>query len=241
MRPLVGRILHRAGIYYAKRPYMPYGIDWLWDIHRILRGRSVKTVFDVGANIGQTTRLIKERFTDADVHAFEPVSSTYRSLERRVQALRGVTCHRLALSDGIGQATVTAVTDSQLNRMVSEADVQSLSSIETVDMDSIDHFCAAGGITSIDILKVDAEGADLRVLLGGQSMLRQGQVAFVYVEVGFLEGDRGHVHFRTVYDFLEDAGLKPRGFYEYYFDEEDQRLVFANLLFTSPAAIDRMR
>jgi len=241
MKHLIDRFLYRAGIYYAKRPYMPYGIDWLWDIHRIVRGRPVKTVFDVGANIGQTTRLIKERFTDAEVHAFEPVSSTYQSLQRRVQALKGVTSHRLALSDRIGQTTVTAVRDSQLNRMVSEAEVQDLSSLETVDMDSIDHFCAARGITSIDILKVDAEGADLRVLLGGQSMLRQGQVAFVYVEVGFLEDDRGHVHFRAVYDFLEDAGLKPNGFYEYYLDEEDRRLVVANLLFSNQAAIGRLR
>ncbi len=241
MNQLISRFLSRAGIYYARRAYMPYGIDWLWDIHRIVRGRPVRMVFDVGANVGQTTRLIKERFTNADVRAFEPVQSTYQSLERGVQALSGVTCHRLALSDRTGQATVTSVGDSQFNRIVPETEAPGLLSVETVDVDCIDHFCAAREIPSIDILKVDAEGADLRVLLGAQAMLRQGKIAFVYVEVGFEANDPGHVYFREVYEFLEDAGLKPYGFYDYYLDADDRRLVVANLLFASHDAIGRMR
>ena len=59
--------------------------------------------------------------------------------------------------------------------------------------------------------------------------------------MGFEANDPGHVYFREVYEFLEDAGLKPYGFYDYYLDADDRRLVVANLLFASHDAIGRMR
>lgn len=241
MNQLIKSAMERAGIYYAKRQYMPCGIDWLWDVRRIVRGRPVRTVFDVGANIGQTTRLIKERFPEAAVHAFEPVSSTYQSLERNVRHFLGVTCHRTALCERVGTATMTAASDSQINRLVPDTEVPGVSQIETVDTETLDHFCASYGIGGIDILKVDAEGADLRVLQGGQELLRQGGVAFVFVEVGFDENDAGHVHFPEVYDFLKTAGLTPYSFYDYCHEDEGCRLVFTNVLFLSPAAIRRTR
>lgn len=241
MKHLVRQFLDRAGIYYSKRPFMPYGIDWVWDIHRVANGRPVRTAFDVGANVGQTTRLIKQRFTDCHVHAFEPVSATYRALERGVQDLGGVTCHRLAFSDRAGQASITVGANSQLNHLLPDGAAAQDTASETVEMETIDRFCAARQITSIDILKVDAEGADLQVLQGAHAMIEGGRVAFVLAEVGFVEGDPGHVHFKRVYDYLSDAGAKPHGFYDYYLDDQDRSLIFANLLFASPAAIARLR
>ena len=241
MKQLVKRVLNRAGIYYAKHQYMPRGIDWLWDIKRVARGLPVRTVFDVGANVGQTTRMIKEQFADAEVHAFEPVSTTFQSLERNVRQLSGVTCHRLALCERVGRATVTAVNDSQLNRLVTDAEVPDLAEIERVDTETIEHFCTSHEIESIDILKVDAEGADLRVLKGGQAMLRQGRIAFVLVEAGFREDDAGHVPLPALYDFLRDAGLTLYSLYDHYHEEGERQLLFANVLFLSPAAISRMQ
>ena len=242
MKRLFKRVLTRAGIYYAKRQYMPCGIDWLWDIQRVARGRRVRTVFDVGANVGQTTLATKERFAGAVVHAFEPVKATYLSLEQNVAHLAGVTCHRLALSDSVGVAAMTSETNSQLNRFVDAATASSPSSaVEEVATETVDHFCHTLQIQCIDILKVDAEGADLLVLDGAKAMLRSGQIAFVLVEVGFKAGDSGHVPFLEIHEFLRSAGLGIYGLYDYYHIEDGRQLLFANALFISPAAIDRMR
>lgn len=241
MKQLIKDALNRAGIYYAKRQYMPCGIDWLWDIQRILGDRSVRTVFDVGANVGQTTRMIKERFPAATVHAFEPVPTTYRSLQQSVRGLDGVTCHRLALCERVGQSRMTARTDSQLNRLVPDAEADNGRLIESVETDTVDHFCAARKIASIDILKIDAEGADLRVLQGGEAMIRQGRIAFAFVEFGFDSNDSGHAHFPAVYDFVEKAGMQVYSFYDYCHDADGCRLIFANVLFLSPAAISALK
>lgn len=249
MKELVKDALTRAGIYYAKRQYMPCGIDWLWDIDRIVRGRPVQVVFDVGANIGQTTRLIKARFPAAGVHAFEPVSSTYETLQRNVRPLDGVACHRLALSDQVGVAAMTSDANSPLNRLLKvRPDVGVANAgTEQVETDTIDRFCRERQIEHIDILKVDAEGADLEVLQGAGRMLREGRVSFVFAEVGFNPADDGHVHVAVLLEHLLEAGVEPYSFYDYCrlrppaYEEEGLGLVFANVLLVSPAALSAAR
>jgi FkbM family methyltransferase len=245
MKSIIKRALSRAGIYYAKRRYMPVGIDWLWDIHRLTGGR-VRTVFDVGANVGQTTGIIKQQFPDAAVHAFEPVSSTYHALQGAVRDLPGVTCHRVALSDRTGQAVMTSGSNSLLNHLVEGSDTSG-AGLETVETDTLDHFCDARRIDRIDILKVDAEGADLKVLLGGARLFREHRIAFVLAETGFKRSDSGHVHLAVLLDHFAGIGLEPYSFYDYCrlqppaYETEDLGLVFANVLFVSPAAIGGRR
>lgn len=245
MKEVIKDALTRAGIYYAKRRYMPCGIDWLWDVDRIVRGRPVQTVFDVGANVGQTTQMIKARFPAAGVHAFEPVRSTYQTLERNVRPLDGVACHRLALSDRVGVAAMTAAANSPLNRLVEARPDQGLADAgtEQVETDTIDRFCRERQIERIDILKVDAEGADLKVLQGAGRMLREARVSFVFAEVGFNPADAGHVHVAVLLEHLLEAGVEPYSFYDYCrlrppaYQEEGLGLVFANVLLVSPAAL----
>jgi len=249
MKEAIKQALHRAGIYYAKRQYMPCGIDWLWDVERMVRGRPVRTVFDVGANIGQTTQMIKAQFPEAAVHAFEPVSSTYQTLERNVRPLDGVACHRLALSDRVGVAAMTADANSPLNRLVETRSerVPAAGGIEQVETDTIDRFCLERRIERIDLLKVDAEGADLKVLEGAGRMLREGRVSFVFAEVGFDPADAGHVHVAVLLEHLRQAGIEPYSFYDYCrlrppaYEEEGLGLVFANVLLLSPAALSAPR
>jgi FkbM family methyltransferase len=244
MKQLLHTALNRLGIYYAKRQYMPVGIDWLWDIHRLTGGR-VATVFDVGANIGQTTGMIKQQFPDAHVHAFEPVGSTYELLRQNVRHLAGVSCERLALADQTGRALVTSGPNSLVNHLVD--DDSPSSGAEEVATDTIDHFCQVRTIPRVDILKVDTEGADLKVLHGAERMIRDGKIAFVLAEVGFNHSDRGHVHLNAILDYCASVNLEPYSFYDYCrlkppaYETEGLGLVFANVLFVSPAAIGRRR
>lgn len=245
MKNLIKAALSRAGIYYAKRRYMPSGIDWLWDVHRLIRGRRLETVFDVGANVGQTTLSIKGRFPDARVHAFEPVDSTFTTLQRNVQGLDGVTVHRLALSDRVGSAVITAQANSQLNHFVSGVTEES-EGTERVHTDTLDAFCARQQIDWIDLLKVDAEGADLQVLRGGDRLFRDGRIAFVFVEAGFVPTDSGHVYLPALLEYLTSAGAEPYAFYDYWHRPSPEHggqcgLVFANVLFVCPAARAQLR
>ena len=57
----------------------------------------MRTAFDVGANIGATTRQLLRDFPRARVFAFEPVPDTFAQLQRNLGRHRRVSLHNLAL------------------------------------------------------------------------------------------------------------------------------------------------
>jgi hypothetical protein len=68
------------------------GIDLLHDAKTLLRGVAEPVLFDVGANIGQTTHAMLGAFRTPRIHAFEPSPKTFETLRRSVGDKAGVTC-----------------------------------------------------------------------------------------------------------------------------------------------------
>ena len=50
------------------------------DIAKSLPGWQPRVIFDVGANIGQTSARLAALFPDASIHAFEPVAASFAQL-----------------------------------------------------------------------------------------------------------------------------------------------------------------
>src|SRR5712664_3890956 len=79
-------ILEAAGYRFYHRSVLPYGIDFMLDIGRLGRawGVPIRTFFDVGANVGQTSALALSSFADVRVFAFEPHPVTFSKLLQRL-------------------------------------------------------------------------------------------------------------------------------------------------------------
>ncbi len=78
----------------------------------------IKTVIDVGANVGDWTEplVLHPSFerSPVRVHAFEPVPSTRASFTKRIHNKR-VRVHALALSDRDGEAKMSPATAASAN------------------------------------------------------------------------------------------------------------------------------
>src|SRR5437763_2740955 len=59
---------------------LPRGTDLYVDLREVIRPEDVATVFDIGANLGQSAIKYAEHFPRATIYSFEPVSATYRQL-----------------------------------------------------------------------------------------------------------------------------------------------------------------
>ncbi len=150
-------------------------------------------IFDVGANVGQTVRQIVSTYPSVPVHAFEPVSSTFESLRAAVEPLPQVAAHRIALGSRPGRAIMRAIPDNVANRILTEQPAHGQT--EEVEVTTGDLFCSAHGISEVGILKIDAEGHDLEVLVGFRGMLVERRCAYVQVECGISPDNRMHVPF----------------------------------------------
>lgn len=234
---MLHELLNRCGIYYARRCYMPRGVDWLWDLRRLRVGGDTPMVFDVGANEGQTTSQVLRCFPAAIVHAFEPVRDTFNILKRKCGARSGVHINQFAVSDRCGSASILASSNSQLSHLVTGSATHSEggAQVETVETTSVDAYCFKNGITHIDILKTDTEGHDVPVLRGAEKTLRAGSVDWVLVEVTFDASDNSHSHCEMVQTLLTEYGMALYCSYDHYFTHEDWHHLFCNALFVRKA------
>jgi FkbM family methyltransferase len=165
-----------------------YGVDPWDDVKRISRSwdKPIGCVFDVGANVGLTSSLLLKKFPASRVFAFEPHPETFVKLAGAASSDRFFP-QQLALSDAQGQLKFYVhETASDLNSLVpnprSVERYGEANSEITVASTTVDTFCMANEITAIDVLKIDTEGTDLRVLKGAEEMLTAGRIGFVYVE-----------------------------------------------------------
>lgn len=152
---------------------------------------------DVGANIGQTAERLKaDGYDAASIHCFEPCRASYATL---VANHPDVNAYHVALGDEPGEAMLTNEGLPSCNRI-------SPKGVEPVTMVTGDDWCAEHGIERVSLLKVDAEGYDLKVLIGFGVMLRDKRARRVRVESGMNPGNRIHVPLRAFLDHLEPLG-----------------------------------
>lgn len=150
-------------------------------------------VFDVGANIGdwlQSLLSIAERqgfLKQLDIHAFEPVQTTYERLVKAIMKdsrtnTASVKTQCLAMSSSKGNASMFIVGDcigtNSLHRDPTETYTQSL----TVVINTIDNYLEENNIEVVHLLKCDAEGHDLEVLLGAQKALQHERIRVLQFE-----------------------------------------------------------
>jgi FkbM family methyltransferase len=198
---------------------------------------SIHCIFDMGANVGTVTKAFRLTFSGASIFSSEPVQVTFKILERNVGGLPDVSCHQLALGVQEGSALVFLADDSTANSL-RESNVAVGS--EQVEVQTVDAFCERHGIPRIDLLKTDTEGSELEVFEGARQMLSSAGVPFVLGETGFHPGDKCHVLFEDLRDYLLPFGFRVFGIYDQHLEWSGQKtLRFANVCFCNEAAISR--
>jgi hypothetical protein len=68
-----------------------------------------------------------------------------------------------------------------------------------------DDFCKENGIESIDLLKIDVEGAEFMVLEGFANMLKNNAIRIIQFEYGYANGDT-HTLMKDFFRLLGDYG-----------------------------------
>ena len=137
-------------------------------------------VLDVGANVGEFSLALSRH--GAVVHAFEPDPVEFKALERNC---RGSTVHphNIALWDNEESRYFylsNATGDSSLFSEGGATDEKIKIQARTLDSWARENLAPD---CPVSVLKVEAEGAEPEVLLGGVETLKR--VHFVTVDVGF--------------------------------------------------------
>ncbi|MBI4317255.1 MAG: FkbM family methyltransferase [Chloroflexi bacterium] len=175
-----------------------------------LRGADV--VFDVGANIGRWAQMCLLLNPRIQLHCFEPSRFTFRNLERAglPPSVRLNNC-------GLGAVRQPAQLriyeeGSDLNSLYTRKGVTGKGwedKSETVELVTLDGYCAENGVVRIDIMKLDVEGHELQVLKGAERLLAGGQIGLMQFEYGGCNIDAG-VFLKDVFEFVTSVNPNAR-------------------------------
>ena len=136
--------------------------------------------FDIGANAGIVTVDVAWTFGESvTIHAFEPQPTLARTLAISIglNTFTRVHLHRLLLGDAPGVADLYvadhAIHASLISREVGAAPL-------SCGMETIDRLVAAGTVPAPTVVKVDVEGAELRVLQGARDTFSAAPPVIVF-------------------------------------------------------------
>jgi FkbM family methyltransferase len=198
----------------------------LLDLERLLQ--QVSVIVDVGAHVGESALPFARAFPEARVFAFEPVPTTFSTLQERTSNVPRIECFNLALGAYDGEATFQPAASSGHNSLlnVSEPGTETV----TVRVTTGDAWAAAHDAERIDVLKIDTEGYEIEVLKGFDGLVRAGKVRSILAECEF---DRvtpePHTSFFELYEHLTGRGLS---FATLYTDSvHSNRFAWGNALF----------
>jgi FkbM family methyltransferase len=142
---------------------------------------------DVGANVGyHTTLLARAVGPNGQVLAFEPHPANARRLASLLEAaeLSNVVLSTQAVGSTSGTANLALVdeTSSHSGLASLRAGIGSGHDAVEVEVVALDEVGALVGV-EVDVLKVDVEGFEEEVLIGAASLLRDGRVRHLILEV----------------------------------------------------------
>ncbi|WP_242918309.1 FkbM family methyltransferase [Pontibacter liquoris] len=193
-----------TGYWIYKKRYLPIGADLSVDIYTRLKF-SPRTIFDVGANVGQTVIHFDNIFKDVKIYSFEPVSSTYKQLVCNLDGKKNIVLENIALGDSdsteeisLFEGELSVLNSLNQNSMNRNSDA----SKETIKVLKLDTYCSLNKIDSIDLLKIDTEGYELQVLKGAQYFLESGKIKMILAEVGFNVKNRRNTQFTELNEYL---------------------------------------
>lgn len=157
----VGRQIYFAGRYeVSESDYLAQAI------------RETDVCLDIGANIGYYTLLLAKLAKRGEVHSFEPVPMNVHLLNLNVLANRFTNVHvnANAVADVEGEEEFNVCEDAAYSSF-RDTERKSVQEHLRVITTTLDAYRRSRGLSRIDFVKIDVEGAEERVIAGASETL----------------------------------------------------------------------
>jgi FkbM family methyltransferase len=199
-------------------------------------------VLDIGANIGYYSILAVPKA--GSVYSFEPSKASITAFEKNIELnkITNISIQPYALSDR-AEASSLYLSSQENSGMTGLRKPHNFSgSTEQVKVITLDDWMTGKKLNAIDIIKIDVEGAEVNVLKGAVTVLRQYQPV-IFIEVINELLSRFEHTAAELFEFLYQFGYTafeitaPRQLKQLQQPGEAYNIVFLPKAYSLPAAI----
>jgi FkbM family methyltransferase len=205
------------------------GVGASLEHERVLARLDVRTVVDVGANLGQFSLLALSLYPQAKIFAFEPQAKPAAAFTRLFAGVERVTLFSSAIGTRSGDISmhVSRQHDSSSLLPISNAMGRIFPGTEEVGCAKVSiaplaHFLRLDDIVAPALLKIDVQGTELDVLQGSEVLL--GLFQYIYVELSFVELYTGQALCHQVIGYLNEKNLRLVGVHNLCEDASGQAI-----------------
>ena len=192
MKHIIQNLAHTVGYHISKVEGPTTHSGAFAEMQRLCENIGSPTIFDVGAHHGDTVMEFRSRFPTSRILAFEPFQESFQVLCHNTKADSGIQVFNYGLADQSGIFSFHSNPSSATNSLLPTDDMGpntwgagllETKGIVQAHFRSIDSIVKELDIRKIDILKLDVQGAEYRVLQGALEACRDGIVSIVYSEI----------------------------------------------------------
>lgn len=193
----------------------------------------IKVVYDIGANTGLWTQLLKS-FTAPEVlvHAFEPIPKFQDKFAQTTKDIPNVLLHPVGLGNERKDSIIHLAGDASGFFEIGPLLTSFFPSVyktgeQVVKMERLDDYVQENNLPLPDLMKLDIEGYEIEALKGGLKCM--AHCKYLILEVSFVERHIGQPLFPDLVYFLAQHGFHLLSFPE--FIHTGQKIYWTDILF----------
>lgn len=196
----------------------------------------IRSIIDVGANTGQFAVMINKVFPDAVIYSFEPLPACFEDLKKNTAHIAQCFSYQTAMGRAPGKHLFNQSGYTPCSSFLEPTELltnqipltEHVSAIE-VRVDSLDRFFEKRSLSEKTLLKLDVQGFENEVILGGKTFLNSVDV--IVTEVAFDPQYKKQPLFDDINALLRDFGFVYHGSIDQNICAYNSRIIEADAIF----------
>jgi len=171
-----------------------------------------RTVLDIGANAGQFALSINAAIPDAHIYSFEPLSDCFEKLKNKHRYIDKFTPINIGVGNQSGSLAFERSSLDLSSSFLKMSDIHKKafpiskeSVVVDVKIEKLDTLVKTIDITEPLFIKIDVQGYEDKVLLGGEKTIKQAKL--ILIETSFVSLYLGQALFKDTYQILKGFGF----------------------------------
>jgi FkbM family methyltransferase len=210
------------------------------DPFQFIKNENIKTIFDIGANIGQFAKEARDKLPQATIYSFEPLRECFDKLNINMAGDENFRSFSFALGENEGNLQMNKSTYAPSSSLLPMAEMHKTlfphtkeHTEEKIEIRRLDDIAKGFNLQKEILIKVDVQGYEDKVIAGGIETFKKAKM--ILIENSFVELYKGQPLFDDIYEKLKLLGFEYKGSKEQKVDRNSGKIISEDSIFAKRA------